>query len=325
MSNYTKSTDFASKDTLPSGDSAKIVRGTEIDAEFEALEVAVATKTDNSAAAITGGTITGITDLAIADGGTGASTASGARTNLGLGSLALKSTVETADISDANVTVAKLSATGTASSSTFLRGDGAWQTPVSPIGRQVFTSSGTFTIPSGVTAVKVTVVGGGGGGGGGAACGNPGGGGGGGAALIKYLTGLTSGNTLAVTVGAAGAGGVNGTTGGTSSVASGTQSITTLTCTGGAGGVSQASATYRAGGTATNGDINANGGPSEYTGGAGQKGGDSGLGMGIGGWGATGFSTSPTAGTGYGGGGGGGYPTPTNGAAGSAGIVIFEW
>jgi hypothetical protein len=82
MSNYTKSTNFATKDNLTPGDPLKIVRGTEIDTEFNNIATAVATKTDNSAAAITGGSITGITDLAVADGGTGASTAAGGLNNL---------------------------------------------------------------------------------------------------------------------------------------------------------------------------------------------------------------------------------------------------
>jgi hypothetical protein len=82
MSNYTKSTNFATKDNLSPGDPLKIVRGTEIDTEFNNIATAVSTKTDNSAAAITGGSITGITDLAVADGGTGASTAAGGLNNL---------------------------------------------------------------------------------------------------------------------------------------------------------------------------------------------------------------------------------------------------
>ena len=42
----------------------------------------------SSSVSISGGTISGITDIAVADGGTGASTSSAARTNLGLGSIA---------------------------------------------------------------------------------------------------------------------------------------------------------------------------------------------------------------------------------------------
>ena len=47
----------------------------------------IATQAANNVS-ITGGSITGITDLAVADGGTGSSTAGGARTNLGLGTIA---------------------------------------------------------------------------------------------------------------------------------------------------------------------------------------------------------------------------------------------
>lgn len=57
MSNYTKSTNFATKDNLTPGDPLKIVRGTEIDTEFNNIATAIATKTDNASAAITGGTI----------------------------------------------------------------------------------------------------------------------------------------------------------------------------------------------------------------------------------------------------------------------------
>lgn len=44
--NYTKSTNFAAKDSLAHGNSAKIVRGTEINTEFDNIVTAIASKAD---------------------------------------------------------------------------------------------------------------------------------------------------------------------------------------------------------------------------------------------------------------------------------------
>ena len=54
MSNYTKSTNFATKDALASGNPLKIVKGTEIDTEFNNIATAVATKADLASPTFTG-------------------------------------------------------------------------------------------------------------------------------------------------------------------------------------------------------------------------------------------------------------------------------
>jgi phosphosulfolactate phosphohydrolase-like enzyme len=54
MSNYTKSTNFAVKDSLAAGAAAKRVRGTEIDDEFNSLAVAVNSKANTNNAVLTG-------------------------------------------------------------------------------------------------------------------------------------------------------------------------------------------------------------------------------------------------------------------------------
>lgn len=46
MADYTKATDFESKDALPTGNALKVVKGTEIDDEFDAIATAIATKAD---------------------------------------------------------------------------------------------------------------------------------------------------------------------------------------------------------------------------------------------------------------------------------------
>jgi hypothetical protein len=134
MSNYVKATNFTAKDSLQTGNPAKIIKGAEIDDEFNAIATAVATKPDSNsptftgipiaptasagtnttqlattafvtavtntlgtmstqnktAVDITGGTVVGITDLTVADGGTGVSTIAANAVVLGNGTSAIQ-------------------------------------------------------------------------------------------------------------------------------------------------------------------------------------------------------------------------------------------
>ena len=54
MTDYTKTTNFASKDALPSGNANKIVKGTEINTEFDNIATAVTTKANIANPAFTG-------------------------------------------------------------------------------------------------------------------------------------------------------------------------------------------------------------------------------------------------------------------------------
>lgn len=54
MSSYVKATNFATKDTLPTGDANKIVKGTELDNEFNAIAGAISSKADLASPTFTG-------------------------------------------------------------------------------------------------------------------------------------------------------------------------------------------------------------------------------------------------------------------------------
>jgi len=76
MSDYTKTTNFTAKDSLPSGDSGKVIRGSEFDTEFTAISTAIATKADLASPTFTGTvtipalTFTGTLSTGTIDGGT---------------------------------------------------------------------------------------------------------------------------------------------------------------------------------------------------------------------------------------------------------------
>lgn len=76
MSSYTKTTNFAAKDTLTTGDPNKIVKGADIGSEFDNLATAVNSKADKESPTFTGTvtlaalTVSGAITGGTIDGGT---------------------------------------------------------------------------------------------------------------------------------------------------------------------------------------------------------------------------------------------------------------
>ena len=212
-----------------------------------------------------------------------------------------------------------------------------------PKNSQTFTSSGTFTVPTGITSIMVvgSHAGAGGGGGGGAVSGNGGDGGGGASSVYAYakILKVTPAQTISITLGAGGAGGGGGAGGasgggGAAGGAGGTTNIGTFnlnflgsTAGGGGGG----------GGAGAGG---AGGGGGGTYGGAGGGGGASGGAGGGASGGIFGYSTQATGGLVSSGGGGTGGTSDCNngsngnsnsgttggaGGAGGSGKVIIYW
>ncbi|WP_248769191.1 hypothetical protein [Pseudomonas sp. MWU12-2345] len=204
-------------------------------------------------------------------------------------------------------------------------------------------TSGSFTVPAGVTTIYVSGCGGGGGGGGGggSSSGAPtsgagGGGGGGGQQIFRVPYTVTPGQVIAITTGTAGtagAGGYGAASGGAGAAGGATTIGSLVTLNGGSAGLGGAS-----GGAGGSGGAGYPGGSdggdctnNQCTGIGGMGGSSSFGGGGGGGRAGSGGGAVAKAAAGYGGGGGGGggsYGATAaggNGAAGTGGLVIIEW
>jgi len=200
VADYSKATNFTAKDTLPTGNAGKIVKGTEIDTELTAVSNAIASKANinspsltgtpavptatagsnttqiantafvkaeitslslgnmstqaKTAVDITGGTIVGITDLTVADGGTGRSTLTSNAVLIGNGTSGINSV---APGTSGNVLVSN----GTAWTSAAIKGLGlggeVWNDVTgSRAANTTYTNSNSYPIMFAVSGTKAT-------------------------------------------------------------------------------------------------------------------------------------------------------------------------
>jgi hypothetical protein len=208
---------------------------------------------------------------------------------------------------------------------------------------QTFTSSQTFTVPSGITSLTVQCWGGGGAGGRGGTSNKNGGGGGAGGQFAAKTISVSSGQVYQVVVGTGGVisatnGGAGGDSyfGGNLVLAKGGRGGSVYTGTSGAGGLGSTTGgigtTLYAGGNGASGTRQASGGGGSGAGSTGN--GNSAIGTsggiakvvngGAGGNGVSSNSGNGFAGGNYGGGGGGATRSGIPGA-GAQGVVIVSW
>lgn len=212
---------------------------------------------------------------------------------------------------------------------------------------QIFTSSGTFTVPSGVTSIVVECWGAGGAGGGTGANNSRGGGGGAGGAYARKTLSVIEGEIYTVTVGGVTAGAQSAGAAGAPSWFGDPSLVYAQGGAGGAapnggtaaGGTGSAAASIGdvvfPGGNGANGTTTAGGGGGGGAGSGGAGGSASGITAGTGtaeygGNGATGRTTggNGSAGFVYGGGGSGAYVnnnTNRSGGSGAQGLVVVSW
>ena len=225
---------------------------------------------------------------------------------------------------------------GTADATTFLRGDGTWNAPASGFASVQFITSGSWTRPTDITKVVVTLIGAGGGGGGGRSGASFWGGAGGGGGVMRCALDVSSMTSATLVIGTAGTGGVvegAGGTGGSSTWTGVGGSALVLTAVGGTGGDGGTGGGHGAGG--------AGGVPVVTTGSTagddllltGSKGGGGQAGGNIPGIAMLGYGFAPSnrgesaneVGTGYGWGGWGGDPNTAGTVAGGGLITVWEF
>ncbi len=144
MSNYTKTVNFAAKDALTTGDANKVVKGTEIDTEFNNIATAIATKADSSAG---GGTVTSV---AFSGGTTGLTVSGSPITTSGTITLAGTLAVANGGTGSGSGAPASIVTAGT-----FSTGDYAFAStsrlqlgPISPASNHRFTTTSVTGHPS---------------------------------------------------------------------------------------------------------------------------------------------------------------------------------